>query len=228
MRAMGAWIVLALLLVGCAGWTGPSAVGTGSQQSAWQERLDQARRDAAAGRATSLMMGPVGVYTFYNNPRPFCYMYIIPGEWVPAPQPANTYRSKDGRAYVTVEFVLARNLEGLPGSNLVERTRTASIRNVEKIFRIVLTGDELIPFDSARPGAWKWKAAPFKQGELYIHLQGIIVDLSPDAVVQITIGGTPDDDDLARRIIASLRTTSDPKCYWPVLEGMWKAMLRER
>ena len=127
-----------------------------------------------------------------------------------------------------MEFVLARNLEGLPGSNLVERTRTASIRNVEKVFRIVLTGDELIPFDSARPGAWKWKAAPFKQGELYIHLQGIIVDLSPDAVVQITIGGTPDDDDLARRIIASLRMTSDPKCYWPVYEGMVKAMLGER
>ena len=228
MRTTGAWIVATVLVVGCAGRPGPSAVGTGSQQAAWQQRLEQARGDAAAGRATTLIMGPVGVYTFYNNPHPFCYMYIIPGDWVHAPQPNNAYLSKDGRAHVTVEFVLARNLEGLPGSNLVERTRTASIRNVEKFFRIVLTGDELIPFDSARPGAWKWKAAPFKQGEIYVHLQGIIVDLSPDAVVQITIGGTPDDDALARRIIASLRTTSDPKCYWPVLETWLKPMREMR
>lgn len=228
---MGAWIVLALLLVGCAGRTGPSAVGTGSQQSAWQEWLDQARRDAAAGRATSLMMGPVGIYTFYNNPQPFCYMYIIPGDWVPAPQPANTYRSKDGRAHVTVKFVLARNLEGLPGSNLLERTRTAIIRDLEKIFGLVLIGVELVPFESARPGVWKWKAPALKKGELYIHLQEIIVDLSPDAVVEIIVTGSgesEDDDALARRIIASLRTTTDPKCYWPVYEGMVKAMLGER
>jgi hypothetical protein len=130
MRPKGAWIVLALLLVGCAGRTGPTAVGTGSQQSAWQQQwLDQARGDAAAGRATTLVMGPLGVYTFYNNPHPFCYMYIIPGEWVPAPQRASTYRS--------VKFVLARDLEGLPGSNLVERARTAVIRDAEKIFGFV-------------------------------------------------------------------------------------------
>ena len=230
MRAMGAWILLTVLLVGCAGRTGPSAVGTGSQQSAWQQWLDQARGDAAAGRATALIMGPVGVYTFYNNPRPFCYMYIIPGEWVPAPQPANRYRSKDGRAFVTVNFVLARDLEGLPGSNLVERTRTGIIRDAEKIFGLAPIGVELVPFESARPGVWKWKAPLFKQGELYLHSQEIIVDLSPDAVVEIIVAGSgePDNDALARRIIQSLRTTSDPKCYWPVYEGMVKAMLGKR
>jgi hypothetical protein len=87
-------------------------------------------------------------------------------------------------------------------------------------------GVDLVPFESARPGVWKWKAPPLKKGELHIHLQGIIVDLSPDAVVEIFVTGSAesDNDDLARRIIASLRTTSDPNCYRLVYEKMLKAM----
>jgi hypothetical protein len=228
MRAMGAWIVPAVLLVGCAGWTGPSAVATGSQQFARQEWLEQSRRDAAAGRATSLMMGPVGIYTFYNNPRPFCYMYIIPGEWVPA-QEAGAYRSKDGRAFAAVSFWLPRDLEGVDGTTLVERARTIVTLEYEKAMGQSVANVELTPFESARPKTWRWKSEPVSQvGRSTVFPASILVDLSPDAVLAIGIGGTPDDDSLARHIIASLRTTTDPKCYWPVYEKMLKAMHGER
>ena len=40
--------------------------------------------------------GKSGVFAFYNNPRPFCYTYAIPGEWVIS-QAESAWRSKDGR-----------------------------------------------------------------------------------------------------------------------------------
>lgn len=228
MRPMGAWIVPAVLLVGCAGQTGPSVVGTGSQRPGWQQWLDQARRDAAAGNAYVLVMGPAGVFTFYNNPRPFCYMYIIPGEWVPEGEPG-AYRSKDGRAFAGVSFWLPGVFEGVDGATLVERARTVVTRGYEKGLGQPLASVELAPFESARPGTWRWRSVPVSQaGRSIVFPAKILVDLSPDAVVVITVVGTPDDDDLARRIIESLRTTSDPKCYWPVLEKMLKAMHGER
>lgn len=229
MQYLSVFFALVVVAAGCVGQTGGPFVSTpaAGQRPAWQQMMENARDAASAGENYVLLVGRTGVYVFYNNPRPFCYTYMIPGDWVKAPQP-NAYRSKDGRAYVRVEFVLARDLEGSAGSNLVERIATAMTRNVEKDLRVTLRGVELVPFQSARPGVWKWKAAPFKKGEHYIHLQAIIVDLSPDAVVEIDVLETGDDDALARRIIETLRTTSNPECYWPVLETMLKAGLGVR
>jgi len=56
----------------------------------------------------------------------------------------------------------------------------------------------------------------------------VLVDLSPDAVLGIWVSGTSDNDGLVRHIIESLKTTSDPKCYWSVLEAMLKALPAER
>lgn len=237
MRPMGARMALAVLFAGCAGQGAGQAVATppGDQLPAWQQRMDHARRVAAAGRNYVIVSSPLkaeasgsgGVYVFYNNPRPFCYMYTIPGDWVVAPQP-NAYRSKDGKAFVGVSFDLPRNLEGAEGATLVERARNAFTRWYEKASEQPVTAAKLVPFESARGGTWKWTALPVMRGEGQSSPTRIIVDLSPDAVVHITVRGTADDDGLARRVIERLKTTTTPECYFPVLEHMLRAAHGDR
>jgi hypothetical protein len=198
--------------------------------------MDEARRLAAAGKNYAMVLTPVqagasgssGVFVFYNNPRPFCYTYMIPGDWVFAREP-NAYRSKDGRAVAGVLFMLPKDLEGGEGTTLVERAGNLVTREYGKALGQPLAGVELIPFESTRPGTWRWRAAPVSQAGRHIVFPAkIFVDLSPDAVAQITVAGTRDNDDLARRIVERLRTTLDPECYWPLLEDMLKSAFENR
>jgi hypothetical protein len=186
--------------------------------------MDRARREAAAGR-TYEVITPQGVFVFYNNPRPFCYTYSIPGEWVAAAG-SGAFRSKDGRAFAGVLFVLAGHLSSIQGATLVERAGNGVTKEYEKRVGQPLAGVELMPFDSSRAGTWRWQAAPVTQGNRQVALPPkVIVDLSPHGVAQITVAGTSDDDRLLRQILETLRTTSDPACYWSTLENMLKAAL---
>jgi hypothetical protein len=223
MRYRNVLVALSVTVAGCAGHTGSPSVptSTGGQRPASQPLIETARRMAAEGK-TFVIEGPSGIVAFYNNPRPFCYMYMVPGDWQGAGP--GVYRSRDRRASVEVAFILARALEDVEGSSLVERARTRLARDYEKTLGHPLTGVELVPFESTRPGTWKWKA-PARQGERQIVFPArIIVDVGADAVALITVGGTPDDDGLAQRIVGALRTTSNAECYSPVLEEMLKSM----
>jgi hypothetical protein len=233
MKPVRAWLGFALLLSAAAAQAGAPPVATvpSGQTLAWQQQMEQARRLAAAGHNYVLVVRPTreeaggtgGVWVFYNNPSPFCYTYMIPGDWVAAREP-NAYRSKDGRAFAGVLFLLPEDLEGVEGATLVERARTFITLEHQKALGHPLPSVELKRFESARSGTWKWAAEPLTQGDRQIVFPPkIIVDLSPDAVVQITVAGAPDNDGVARRIIESLRTTSDPECYWQLLENMLKA-----
>lgn len=196
-----------------------------NKQPAWQQRIERARRAAAAGE-TYVVVTRHFVWAANNNPRPFCYKYEIPGAWVPTQQ-GGLYRSKDGRAVAGVLFVLPQNLENLEGATLVERARTFEIREYEKNLGQRLAGVELTPFQSSRPGTWRLRGAPVTQpGRLIAFPAKIIVDFSPDAVAVLTVGGTADDDGLARRIIESLETRKDPECYLPFLEFMERTLGR--
>jgi hypothetical protein len=221
-RYLNAFAALLVTMVGCAGQTGsaPGPTPTAGPRPASPPLMEAARRMAAEGKVF-VIEGSSGIVAFYNNPRPFCYMYMVPGEWRGAGP--GVYRSKDGRTFVEITFVLARALEGVEGRNLVERARTRLARDDEKVLGHPLTEVELVPFESTRPGTWKWHAAA-RQGERQIIFPTrIIVDVGSDAVVLITVGRTPDDG-LAQRIVGTLRTTSNPECYWPVLEETLKAM----
>lgn len=224
MRNLTVFAALMVTVVGCAGQTGGSSVLTsaGAQRPRWQQLMERARQGAAAGY-TYEIIGPDAVFVFYNNPAPLCYTYMIPGSWKADKEPI-AFRSKDGRGFVGMLLFSARTLEGVEGGNLLERARTRVTRDHEETLGQPLTGVELVQFESARPGTWKWKAAPVRRGELELGFGAkILVDLSPDAVVQISAAGTRDDDGLARRIIENLRTTSNPECYWPLLESTLKA-----
>lgn len=233
MKVVSVQIALATLLACSAGQAAGQAIGSTpiGQEPFTHPLMDQARRLAAAGMNFVMVTSRVnpgpsaaegGVYVFYNNPRPFCYTYMIPGDWIAARQP-NAYRSKDGKAFVGVLFELPKSLEGVEGSNLVERARNAFIRWYEKASEQPVTSANLVPFESARDGTWKWTGLPLIRGEGQSSPARIIVDLSPDAVVHFTVRGTADDDGLARRVIESLKTTTSPECYFPVLEQMLRA-----
>ena len=88
-----------------------------------------------------------------------------------------------------------------------------------------LSGVELKPFESDLHGTWKWQAAAIRQdGRLILPTPKYIVESSPAAIFQITVEGAPDNEELVRQIIKSLKTTSAPDCYFPLLESTLKTM----
>ena len=196
--------------------------------------MEEARRSAATGRASVYAIRPgsgldpawpSGIYVFYNATKPFCYAYVIPGEWY-LTQRGDMVRSKDGQAASGVTFLPPRTLEGVEGATLIERARSVAVRQYEKALRQTLLGVELVPFESSRAGTWLLKAQPIalpngQRSKFPLH---VILDLSPHTVAEINVHGTPDDDNLARRIVETIRTTTAAECYWADLERMFKAM----
>ena len=206
------------------------------QRPEWEQSMDVARRYASARKTFEFLLTPVqagassegGVYVFYNNPHPFCFSYMIPGNWVRTQNPS-IYRSEDGATTVSVDFFLSKAFDNFEGATLLERTRTYITRNVEKMFGLTLSGVELVSFDSTRPDTWKWKASPIKQGDrLYEFPPIFIVDLSPESIVIIMVNETSNDEGLVRSIIDTLKTTSAPECYWSDLERILKVKYGNR
>jgi hypothetical protein len=196
---------------------------TGDRPPSWQLQMDEARRQIANGD-NYVLMRPSGVFVFYNNPQPFCYRYMIPGEWVAA-QEGNLYQSKDGLAHAGVAFTLTRALDGLKGKTFAERAQNFIARGYKELTGQRLKGVKLTPLDASRFPVWKLTADPLKQGrDTRVELATkFVVDLGPDAFAVITVGGTEDDDALARGIIDSLQTTTDAPCYWSDLEALLRS-----
>lgn len=205
-----------------AGCAGPSARG-------WKAEMQKAQQRAAAGQPTEITVagpGPhAGVYAFYNNPSPLCYAYVIPGDWVQGGEPG-LFQSRDRRSTVGVSFWLERDLSRFDGGNLVERARTAITRSYEAKLSSPLTGVTLVPFVSARGGTWKWGGDDNPTLSLRLPTT-LVLDVGDVGVFVITVLGTTDDQELARRIIERLRTTANPQCYWSELEVMMKQLIGE-
>jgi len=208
---------------------------TRAQQPVWQQKMDESRRAAANGEVEVFSIGSgapwePGTYVYNNSPRPFCYAYTIPGEWVGVRNQPGVFRSKDGRSVAGVTVLPPRRLEGVEGATLVERARTYSVRQREREFRQPLANVELVPFESARPGTWQLKAAPLAvpDGRTMPFPMYVIVDISPHTVAEINVMGVGDHAQLARRIIESIKTTTEPQCYLGDLERLYKFMSGER
>ena len=211
---------------------------TSAQQSVWQQKMEQSRRAAADGQVDSFIIGSgskdaawvPGVYVYYNNPRPICYAYTIPGDWNGVRGQPGVFRSDDGKSVASVTFLPPRSLDDADGATMVERARNVAVRRHERASRQPLTGVELAPFESARPGTWLLKAAPaaLPNGRTMAFPLHVIVDLSPHTVAEINVVGTGDDAQLARRIVAMLRTTIEPACYLADVERLYKFVYGER
>jgi hypothetical protein len=165
-----------------------------------------------------------GVYVFYNNPVPLCYTYKISGDWAFIPE-LNGYQSKSGATFVGVIPSNAAEYDDQDGATLVQRVGNKIAQQYEAHYGLQLSGVELKPFESDRHGTWKWQAAAIRQdGRLILPTPKYIVESSPAAIFQITVEGAPDNEELVRQIIKSLKTTSAPDCYFPLLESTLKTM----
>ena len=213
---------------------GVAAVG---QPTSWQQQMEEDRRSAASGEITTLVIRPgtklaakwpAGVYVFYNNPRPFCYAYTVPGQWYPLP--GGTLRSKDGGSMASVTFRPPSALQNAVGPSMLEQARNVALQQIERDLHQSVAGAELVPFKSPRQGTWQLKASPLvaRDGRSVPFPLYILVDLSPHTFAEVNVMGTGDDENMARRIIGDLRTTSDSECYFADLEWMYKASQEER
>ena len=225
---LATWIARALCLASCV---------ASAQTTTWQQAVEDGRRAALNGESTVLLLReghdlgadwPAGVYVFFNNPRPLCYAYVVPGEWYPAR--GGSLRSKDGKALVGVTFWKPGSTDGVEGATPMDRARVVSIRQHERQLRMPLVGAELVPFESARPGTMRLKAAPltFPNGVTTPFPLNVIVDLSPVTFAEVNAFGTGDDENIARRVIEKLRTTTNPECYLADMERMYKAWYPEK
>lgn len=207
---------------------------TVAQVPSWQAKMESERRDAAAGNVSVFAITPrsgldaswaAGVHVYYNAPRPFCYAYVFPGEWYPLRSKPGV-RSKDSSAIAGVTFLPPRTFEGADGATLINRARDIAVREHEKALRQTLSAVEMVPFESSRPGTWLLKAAPIalpngQRANFPLH---VMLDLSPHTVAEINVYGTGDDAGMARRIIETLRTTTDAECFFADLERLFKAI----
>jgi TonB family protein len=205
-----------------------SGVAHAQGQPSPQEMMATAHRLAEEGKEYILNLSggeQGGVYVFYNNPRPFCYTYVIPGGgWVKA-QAESAWHSQDRKRFAGVVFRRSQELKDFDGETLVQRAGSAIGRSYEKDLGQPLTGMKLAPFESVLQGTRKWTADPATRGDRRIVFPTkIIADFSPDGIAIVTIGGTADDDGLARRVLSSLKTTKNPECYFSALESGLKAL----
>ena len=188
----------------------------------WQSRLEDAQQLAVDGHEYSLTT-PTGVVVFQNNRRPVCYAYSIPGDWVAAPEPS-AYRSPDGNAFAGFLVAREEELRAHPGKTPAERALNGITRRYEEGLQQKLNV-QITAFNASRSGVWKWAAAPITQRDREITLSNkYAVELERNAVAEITISGTANDDGLARQIIESLKTTTERSCYWPDLERLLKTL----
>lgn len=205
-----------------------------AQVPAWQAKMEGERRDAAAGNVSVFSITSrsgldpswaPGVHVYYNAPRPFCYAYVYPGEWVTLRSRPGV-RSKDGAAIAGVTFLPPRTLAAAAGGTLIERARGIAVRAHEKALRQTLTAVEVVPFESSRPGTWLLKASPVAKpdGQRVKFPLHVIVELGTNAIAEVNVHGTGDDDSMARRIIESIRTSTSDECYLPELELLFKAI----
>ena len=205
-----------------------------AQGPSWQAKMESERRDAAAGNVSVFTITKrsgldsswtPGVHVYFNAPRPFCYAYVFPGDWTPLRSKPGV-RSNDSSAIAGVTLLPPRSLEGAEGATLIERARNIAVRQHERSLRQTLNGVEVVPFESSRPGTWLLKAAPIalpngQRANFPLH---VILDLSPHTVAEINVHGSDDDAGMARRIIETIRTTTDPACYFADLERMFMAI----
>lgn len=214
------------------------SIGNGlanARQPAWQQQMEESRRAAAKGEVEIFSIGSgspwvPGTYVYNNSPRPFCYAFMVPGEWAAVRGQPGVFRSKDGKSVAGVTFLPPQRLEGVEGTSLIERARNYSVRQRERDFRQPLANIELVPFESARGGTWQLKAAPITvpDGRTMPFPMYVIVDFSPHTVAEVNVMGAGDQLLLARRIIESIKTTTEPDCYMADLERLYKLMSGDR
>lgn len=200
-------IVISILFVGCASTINPQPDNTVEGQY----RINPERTELLVAVPQKEV-----AYYFNNNADRLCYTYKIPGKWRSSGQ-SGLLRSEDGQAYAGIFLYSAKELEEFEGPDLVTRAARLLTRSYEKRLGLSIDRESLVPFKSQQSGTIKWSISwPRERGGQY-RASKIFVEIAPRWVAQITVTGAADEDALARHILETLNSTSDPECYWPFI-----------
>lgn len=200
-----------VLVAGCA--TAPRPVG--------------GAEPAQVGRRGSEVIVVVSDRTlFFENVRPVCAHWSVPGRWTFAQQPAALRRS-DGKGFVGVALYPELQFNDLPDSDLIARAVESFRRQTERDHSEPLIA-ATEPFPAARSGAVLWrvtstvplppeltKARPELVGQRGSLPSRVLLPFPSGWLTVITV--SKDDLDIARDVIATLKTVDHPQCWWPML-----------
>ena len=171
------------------------------------------------------MVGPERTL-FFENARPPCVHWSLPGRWTFAEIPGALRRS-DGRRFVGVALYPEQEFKDFPGADLVARAAESFRRQTEREHgEPPITETE--PFSAARRGAIVWrvrsdvaippeaiKRQPELAGRRAILPSRVLVPFPSGWLTVITV--TLDDVDIAGEVIATLKTADRPQCWLPML-----------
>ena len=153
-----------------------------------------------------------------------CFTFKIPGTWVPDTKERGWFLGTKPDRNLGVLLLTESELERYSGATAVMRAAKFITGLYQK--RLDVTSSEssakLSKFRSARNGAMKWSGVfTNTRKNMQYSAEKVLVELMPGKVAQITTM-KPDgsfDDKLAREVLATLSSTSDPDCYWSFLQS---------
>jgi len=105
-----------------------------------------------------------------------------------------------------------------PGTRDLERRAVYFITGgYEQAFGKPLAGAvSVTPFQSRVTGTLRWTASSIQDRGRRFPIK-ILAEYPRGSVLMLTVMGSPDDERLAREVLDSLATTSEPDCFWPAI-----------
>lgn len=163
------------------------------------------------------LLGDNRTVYFSNDAERRCFSYSLDGTWATMDMPGH-FIGPNGFDTVTVELVGAFELTAFPGESLVERVINGQreLLAYDAPGEVRIVGVEAV--DSVFPGAYKATyEVPFDAlGQVVTTTSAwYIADIATGwtALVHTSRNMSISDDDLAREVFGSIRTTTEPACF---------------
>lgn len=193
----------------------------GQTDPSYEELLKGARRAASKGTEFSLLIPgkDAAAVVYYNKPNPYCFAYSIPGEWRYGKAPGS-WQSRDGQDFVGVFPWEAKDFRRYKGETPVEKAAASFARDYEKQIKQPVQGATLTQIEHSSLRIWKWSAPPVKYKGRDAQLgTKYIIEVGADGLLVLTVLSR-NQDELAQKILASLKTSTEAPCFLPELEKL--------
>lgn len=203
----------------------PPSLAPAQSGVAYDKLVKDARNAASKGMEASLHIHGRDARTqvFYNNPKPFCYEYSLPGDWGYGPNPGS-WRSKDGRFLIGVQPLQSTDLRDYDGGTLAEKASAFFVKDYEKQLGTRVDGASVAPLSEGPARIWKWSAPPVPYQGIQAHLASkYIVEVGTNGLLILTVSGA-NSDGLSQQILDSVKTSFTAPCFFPEFEELLRTV----
>jgi len=157
-------------------------------------------------------------YYFNNDASRLCFTFKVAGLWQPTGKPGLLWSEKR-KAVLGVLLYNEHDLQKFRGKTLLDRAA-----NLQAYLYYRHSGiapkTHIRPFPTTHPKSFKWTArwkTTIKGEPVIAEANKYFVYLRDGWIAQVTAGYQAGGDSTARAVIDSLKTTDDPRCYWPMI-----------